>query len=197
MEHCDLGIGDGYSNGGCDSHNRVYGYGFGDGSGSGGEFDRVNGSGESDGDHDGQGRGWGYGYSNGCSNSSEYGCSFGYGHGDGDGHYCDINDGHGEGCGDGQNMLYVDHATPILAWWRLGTRKHLGELLDTTPGAVHEWPYKPELCDQGLHACWKSTDTSDYNSGPLYRVACSGWMQTNDEKLACTRRIILGNKREE
>jgi len=136
---------------------------------------------------DGKGDGYGDGYGDGDGKGD--GDGYGYGDGDGDGY--GYGDGDGYGYGDGK--CFVHHATPIIAYWRVGesNNDHLGKSLSATPGEIHEWPYEVDLCSAGLHACLDSKDTDRYRKGTLCRVACSGWVKFGRDKLVCSRREIL------
>ena len=97
----------------------------------------------------------------------------------------------GDGYGYDNGIVFVSHDTPILGWWRTGGLEHFGKKIDTKLGAIHEWPYIPKLCSHGLHACFDAEDTRKWNSGDLFRVACSGWVKFQSDKFVCTRREII------
>ena len=90
-------------------------------------------------------------------------------------------------------MVYVEHSTPMIAFWRIGEKNklHMGIRLEARVGDVHDWPYKVELCTNGLHACLDAEKTDDFRKGTLCKVACSGWMKLDSNKLVCSRREIL------
>ena len=159
------------------------GYGFGDGDGDG----TCVGDGYGDGYCDGEGYGNCYCDGDGFGNCDGEG--FGEGDSDGD---CDYK-GEGYGNGDFKYPHFVSHATPILAYWVLGdnNHKHFGKPCDTTPGSVHVWDAMPDLCNDGLHASLTLEDARKYRIGMAYRVACSGLVIFGDDKLVCTRRVVL------
>jgi hypothetical protein len=81
----------------------------------------------------------------------------------------------------------------MMAYWYIGDRnnKHLGKELQPNIGDVHIWPYIIKLCESGLHASLDAMDAKKYRDGTLCRVACSGWMQIDRDKLVCSRREIV------
>ena len=141
------------------------------------------------GDGNGNGDGDGYGYGDGYGNGDGYGSGNGYGNGNGYG-YGD-GDGNGNGNGNGDGLVFVHHSTPMVAYWRETDRKHFGSTPAGSVGEVLEWPYLPTVCQSGLHACLDRKDTTQYSPGKLLRVACSGWVRFDGDKLACTRREVL------
>jgi len=151
--------------------------------------------------YDGPGYGYGYG-------SDGYG--YGYdGHGYGyDGSDSDGSNGpgygyrsNGYGCGsdgydsDGSGydgLIFIGHKTPLTAYWYSSEKEHLGNKILVEKGATLNWPYKIELCKHGLHASFQQEDAKKYNpNGILCKVACSGWVGFQKDKLVCSRRKIL------
>ncbi len=160
------GYGSGYNRGGgCDGDGGGFGYGAGDG--YGGDF----------GYGDGDGYGDGYGYSDG----------FGCGRGRGDCY------GERDGRGGGVSLHYIDHSTPVLAYWVFGEESysHLGMSLSPKPGDIHVYDAPIKRCHRGLHASLELEDAFGYRSGVAFRVACSGFIVIGDDKFVCTRRVVL------
>jgi hypothetical protein len=134
-------------------------------------------------------------YSAGPGYGYIYGYGYGYSDGDGDGDGYGDGHGSGSGYGYGSGLVWISPKTPILAWWYVGeySNLHFNQSLSATVGEIHKWPYRPNLCQAGLHASLKPEDAAKYREGKLCRVACSGWVMFDRDKFVCTRRKVIGN----
>lgn len=85
----------------------------------------------------------------------------------------------------------VPHSTPILAWHFVFTTLRDGSAVppDNVP-LDHSGPIVP--CQSGLHASVRLIDALKYApGGTLCRVACSGTVVQEADKVAASRRVIL------
>ena len=187
-----------------------YSDGYGDGDGDGGGDGDGAGDGDGDGDGYGDGYGHGSGKGSGYGNGDGYGSGFGYGEGDGydgEGYGSGDGDGDGDGEGDGDGdgnadgPVWVDPATPLMAWHYVDkqglTREHGGVVYKAEPGLVMRWVGDVRLCQTGLHASLTLDDALHCATeihladGILTRVACSGDVIMGDDKLVCSRREVI------
>jgi hypothetical protein len=175
----DYGNGDGNGNG-------YYGNGNGDGDGDG---DGNGYYGNGNGDGDGDGYGYGYGYGNGYG----YGDGYGYGYGYGDSY----GDSYGSGYGYGDSYGEVDHKTPFITWHIVQPNgqlrlQHWGNQPKVKPGLILTWDQPLKMCSAGLHASFDLADAKKYGGdGVVTKVACSGRVLFQEDKLCCSRREVL------
>jgi hypothetical protein len=143
--------------------------------------DRAPGDGGGYGGGYGGGDGGGYGGGHGGGHGDGYGGGYGGGHGGG----------HGDGYGGGYGGRLVYAVSPISAYWAATDRQHFGRAVKPAAGLVQEWPFVPVVCAHGLHACLNAADVRKYSDGDVWRVACSGWIRFDGDKLACSRREFV------
>jgi hypothetical protein len=168
-------------------HSYNHGNGNGDGHGSG------HGSGH------GYGSGRGYGHCHGYGYSDGYGDGDGNGNGDGDGygHGYGYGYGYGHGNGYGDGNMEILHKTPIMAWHFVNPDKTLrydieGKKIVAVKGLVINHHGDISMCNQGLHASIEKSDANNYlTNGIATKVACSGKIIFDKNKLVCSRREIL------
>ncbi len=139
-----------------------------------------------------------------CGDGGGCGCGDGDGYGD---RYSD--DGHGDGDGDGFNYIcsddcdcdsglhYIDHSTPVLAYWVFGEESCCrdGRCIPPKPGDIHTYDAPIKLGYRGLRASPELEDETRHRKGDVFRVACSGFVLFDYEEFVCTRRVVL-EKRE-
>jgi len=154
---------------------------YGDGDGGSYDYGYGSGNGHGYGDGDGYGDGGGFGSGNG------HGHGYGYGYGNGNGH------GYGDGDGFARSLQWP----AFEAWHYVDNGKtrpsSTHPSVEVEPGLVMTLEGEPKCCGHGLHASLKKEHARKYAKPGwmLCRVKCSGLVDWQDDKLACTRREVV------